>query len=412
MGCLASKLKFTPNDKEGQSISVIHLTCELGYTTADVNQMYQYFRKRDHLDNGKPSITKYFTNSTYFHFSYHFIYSGTMQVDEFVLSYKISPLLASQMFDYNDSGCLNFKEFLLATWNYLTLDDKHLPLFMFKLFEKDNSGYLSNQDFMSLINMVCGVDTKISQATLRLVNENDINRDGRISLLEFINIAQRSKLMMPVFTMRNLFRKYLIGKRRWYAMTKYRYEIFGDKLLPDVLYTIENKPQSDRDGARNLDNKEKRVQSKSDQQQYSITMKEQHSTTTIYNKERDVINLRNKSSKYNGNRSSKNNGNSSSKLNLPTTETYDFKTIEVGNSMKATNSDITLLAESQTWIYSNRGNRDILKPIPVGGGGVIIASDGSEKKRRNVKKSTNSDNKRCCRQWMLSTAVLHSYYWL
>ena len=110
---------FVPNhdsNVKGQSVNVIGLCGDLGMEENDINRLWQSFQKCD-LKN-----------------------RGAVKVSEFLVMNQISNKtfgsLVFSIFDLDGSKDISFEEFVITVWNCLTLDDKTLPVFAFRLFDQ------------------------------------------------------------------------------------------------------------------------------------------------------------------------------------------------------------------------------------------------------------------------------------
>ena len=110
---------FVPNHEngvKGQSVNVIGLCGDLGMEENDINKLWQSFQKCD-LKN-----------------------RGALKVSEFLVMNQISNKtfgkLVVGIFDLDGSKDISFEEFIITVWNCLTLDEKTLPLFAFRLFDQ------------------------------------------------------------------------------------------------------------------------------------------------------------------------------------------------------------------------------------------------------------------------------------
>ena len=104
------------NGVKGQSVNVIGLCSDLGMEENDINKLWQSFQK---CDLKKRNVLK---------------------VSEFLVMNQISNKtfgkLVFGIFDLDGSKDISFEEFIITVWNCLTLDEKTLPLFAFRLFDQ------------------------------------------------------------------------------------------------------------------------------------------------------------------------------------------------------------------------------------------------------------------------------------
>jgi Ca2+-binding EF-hand superfamily protein len=60
------------------------------------------------------------------------------------------------MFDEDDSGEIDFREFVLSCWNYCSLGRSTLMLFAFDLYDKDSSGIIDQKEIGQMLKDIYG----------------------------------------------------------------------------------------------------------------------------------------------------------------------------------------------------------------------------------------------------------------
>jgi Ca2+-binding EF-hand superfamily protein len=58
--------------------------------------------------------------------------------------------------DNDNSGKLDFEEYIISLWNICSITNDSLPMFVFKLFDSDDSGVLSHEEVDYMIHIICG----------------------------------------------------------------------------------------------------------------------------------------------------------------------------------------------------------------------------------------------------------------
>ncbi len=126
------------NAKENSKLFLI--AAELGMSSADVYKLHKQFKKSD------------------------IVHDNNLSVREFAVMHRFDndafASLIFSVFDFDKSGVINFEEFVLGLWSSLTLSDADLMAFTFRLFDRDNSGYLSTRELVKMLSIVCGNDKK------------------------------------------------------------------------------------------------------------------------------------------------------------------------------------------------------------------------------------------------------------
>lgn len=219
--CSSGNVPSTFSKKE--NIKLIAIAGELGMSQIDLKNLYKQFYKADIIRDNNLSISEF----------------AVMHRFE---NEAFASLLFS-VFDFDNSGVVNFEEFVIALWTSLTLDDADLMGFTFRLFDKDNSGYLSNHELVKMLSIVCGKDAKGQELAQRFLKQSDKNDDGIVSYSEFVDMTKRSALLLfPAFEMRNKLRDTILGASRWKALAKRRQTLYPQMSLEDIMKVMKNKP--------------------------------------------------------------------------------------------------------------------------------------------------------------------------
>ena len=114
---------FSVNKTPGQSLEALTLSLQLGYTKSDVNRLYKAFKKMDKFNTGVISLRSY------------------CAVNKITTAF--GELLFRRLLQLRNDveRDLNFKEYLLSSWNALSIfDDDNISSTTFQIFDIDNSG--------------------------------------------------------------------------------------------------------------------------------------------------------------------------------------------------------------------------------------------------------------------------------
>jgi Ca2+-binding EF-hand superfamily protein len=86
--------------------------------------------------------------------------SGKISYFELLMHIDIDPSVFSErmfrLFDLDHSGTIDFREYVLAIWNYCTLDQRTIGMFAFEIYDKDHSGNLSPNEVEKMIRDIYG----------------------------------------------------------------------------------------------------------------------------------------------------------------------------------------------------------------------------------------------------------------
>ncbi len=145
---------------------------------------------------------------------------------------KFSALVFSRM-DSSRSGNIDFQEYALAIWDYMTLD---LNMFTFHLYDKDNSKCLNKSELDNITETVYGFKTGHNLTQDKRIGRMDSNSDGKITYDEFCTFV-RSNSMIPntAFNIRKEICDRNGGEDLWNEVKVRREQMFEDKSLQEIL---------------------------------------------------------------------------------------------------------------------------------------------------------------------------------
>ena len=113
--------------------------------------------------------------------------------------------------DIDHSGKLNFHEYIVSTWNYLSSDMDILAAFAFSLFDLDDSKTLEVAEVENMVREVYGGDTNRVKNVLQKL-DSVRNEKGQIGRVEFCIFSRRYPLLLfPAFAMQQALRRNIIG---------------------------------------------------------------------------------------------------------------------------------------------------------------------------------------------------------
>lgn len=120
--------------------------------------------------------------------------------------------------DQDQSGVIDFKEFLIGLWNICSFDEYALLRFSFQLFDTDQSGYIELEEVEELIKSVQGTkfERHVMKFVRKVLKECDKNNDGRISMHELYYLhKQLNTLFLPAFAFQLHLREEFYGNKFW-----------------------------------------------------------------------------------------------------------------------------------------------------------------------------------------------------
>ncbi|KAH8908804.1 calcineurin, beta subunit [Coniochaeta sp. PMI_546] len=132
--------------------------------------------------------------------------SGTIERDEFLSLPQISSNpLATRMiaiFDEDGGGDVDFQEFVQGLSAFSSKGDKEQKLkFAFKVYDIDRDGYISNGELFIVLKMMVGSnlkDQQLQQIVDKTIMEADLDKDGKISFEEFVQMVGNTDVSMSM----------------------------------------------------------------------------------------------------------------------------------------------------------------------------------------------------------------------
>jgi len=128
--------------------------------------------------------------------------SGTLSVDEFMSLPELqhNPLVQRviEVFDKDEDGQIDFKEFIEGISQFSVkgedeeMDKRKKLEFVFKIYDMDKDGFISNPELYSVLKMMVGTnlnEQQLQQIVDKTILYHDKDGDGRISFDEFYDIV-------------------------------------------------------------------------------------------------------------------------------------------------------------------------------------------------------------------------------
>ena len=155
--------------------------------------------------------------------------SGEITVLEFHKFLGMKPTKFSErvfgILDLDESGELDFNEFVIGIWNFSTYDPLLITKFAFDIFDIDNLGKLQIAECEALVRMVYNE----SEADPELIRKIDVDGDGEITIDEFANLIKKQpQILQPAFDMQRCLRNKCFGVKYWELATEKRREYFAN----------------------------------------------------------------------------------------------------------------------------------------------------------------------------------------
>lgn len=105
-------------------------------TEEDVGRLYRVFKRIDMDNSGSVDSAEFLT---------------LMNVERTKFTVRIFSI-----FDEDKSGKIDFREMVLSLWNYCSLGKASLVMFAFDIYDRDDSGTLTNTEVLRILRDVYG----------------------------------------------------------------------------------------------------------------------------------------------------------------------------------------------------------------------------------------------------------------
>lgn len=132
--------------------------------------------------------------------------------------------------DEDNSGEIDFREFVIALWNYCTLGKAALILFAFDLYDNDNSGKIDIDEIKLMLREVYGKDVDNSQQAQMVMGKiqkySESKAEEEINKEEFSDFVRRNPaLLYPAFQLQMTLQKKTMGLAFWEQLASTRVEL-------------------------------------------------------------------------------------------------------------------------------------------------------------------------------------------
>jgi Ca2+-binding EF-hand superfamily protein len=161
--------------------------------------------------------------------------------------------------DLDGSGDLNFTEFVVGLWNFLTFDRMAITKFVFDIFDVDKKEHLTEPECDALVRMLYNQE-EVSPEIKEVLRVMDADGDGKVTAKEYLDYtAAYPMLMKPAFTMHATLRRKFLGNKAWEEFVKFRAETYGEfETIENIL--ISKRKQDKQEKQRKEEEQKKQVE--------------------------------------------------------------------------------------------------------------------------------------------------------
>jgi Ca2+-binding EF-hand superfamily protein len=138
------------------------------------------------------------------------------------------------MFDEDYDNNISFKEFVVGSWNYLTISSSSLPIFTFDLYDHDGSGVIELKEVMIMMRDLYGDQFESNESAKTIITE--LTTAAKAETNDKSNVCLRSKgfqefckahpeLLKPASDFQGYLRKKICGRKFWLKLSKRRIDL-------------------------------------------------------------------------------------------------------------------------------------------------------------------------------------------
>jgi Ca2+-binding EF-hand superfamily protein len=222
MGCKHTVLFVADNSIPGQGTDAQAQFVQIGLDLKIQSKLYNIFRRIDRDGSHEISLPEFY--------------------EFFRLQESAFSTTAFNVMDRDGSGGMDFQEFVLSVWNYLTFTAMSIIEFAFTLYDTDQSMFLDRPEVHKLVSDVYNkgdqfaTGNKLESRVENVLAKLDVDGDGRISLQEFTKFNQGHPLLLyPAYGIQQTLRCKILGTSFWERVTKDREKLFESKQITEIL---------------------------------------------------------------------------------------------------------------------------------------------------------------------------------
>lgn len=160
--------------------------------------------------------------------------SDTITVDEFFTYFKyqfLTPLCKRlfMIFDEDKSGELSFTEFVVCTWNFVSLTEEEITDFAFQVYDLDHSGTLSNFEIAQMLSEGFGGKRHMTQVVVGLLEDLQ-HKKGKYNNRVFgpalfhSFVAKQKSAFWPIYVLHREMERGVFGSWFWTVQRKRRWK--------------------------------------------------------------------------------------------------------------------------------------------------------------------------------------------
>ena len=171
--------------------------------------------------------------------------SGEVDIVEFLNYFRLKRTKFSKraflLMDEDGSGALDFREFVVATYNYCTVSADALTLFAFDLYDDDASGFIDGEEMTRMVKDIWGNGYKHSIYSLKILDLLARKIDVQISHEAFDRFAKKHPAMLfPAFQMQKTLQRRIVGLGFWHRLGRNQQKTRAQEGWKDLYRALKN----------------------------------------------------------------------------------------------------------------------------------------------------------------------------
>lgn len=128
---------------------------------------------------------------------------GVIRLDELLLYFDMKKTeLTEKVFEDKESNYpffLTFEQFVVYTWQFLTLSLENVSSFAFHLMDTKKTGFLTQEKVKYLIELMHNTTFEESKTVQRLAKLCSVAHGEKVSLAEFTSFSARNRMLCDPF---------------------------------------------------------------------------------------------------------------------------------------------------------------------------------------------------------------------
>ena len=121
-----------------------------------------------------------------------------------------------RIFDTDNSGELDFKEFVLAVYNYCTLGKEFLPYFAFSLYDLDAEDSITIYETQQMLRDIYGKSYDKNLVAVELAKTLQVRYGKSIDIKEFLHFSKANdRFLFPVYQVVSKLQEKFLGAKYW-----------------------------------------------------------------------------------------------------------------------------------------------------------------------------------------------------